>query len=295
MSGALAGRALGFIGIGRMGRPMCRHLAAAGARLTLHNRTRGTALALAGELSGVTVADSPAAAARASEAVVVNVADTPAVEAVLLGPAGVVAGLGTDALVIDMGTTAVTATRRFAAAVEAAGGHYVDAPVSGGVVGAEAASLAIMAGGSDAAFARARPILEVLGRNVTHCGGAGAGQVAKAANQMIVGLTIAAVAEAFALARKAGVEPAKIRAALAGGFADSRILQLHGQRMVEASFAPGGRAVLQRKDIRQALDLAAEVGIELPGLAANLGLWDRMIERGWGDLDHSALIKIYEQ
>ncbi len=290
----LGGRAIGFAGLGRMGRPMCRNLHAAGASLTLYNRTRAAAEALAAELPGAVVAASPRAMAEGSEVVIVNLADTPAVDAVLLAPSGVVEGIERGALVVDMGTTAVSATRRFAAAVEGKGGAYVDAPVSGGVVGAEDASLAIMAGGTDEAFRQALPILEVLGRNVTHCGRAGAGQVAKAANQMIVGLTIAAVAEAFALARRAGVDPARVRQALMGGFADSRILQLHGQRMVDGDFAPGGRAALHRKDIAQALDLAAEIGIALPATETNLALWDRMIERGWADLDHSAIYKLYE-
>ncbi|HLB81304.1 MAG TPA: NAD(P)-dependent oxidoreductase, partial [Dongiaceae bacterium] len=232
----------------------------------------------------------------AAETLIVDVTDTAAVEQVLLGddPPGAVAGLQSGGLIVDMGTTGVAATRRFAAAARAAGGDYVDAPVSGGVVGAEAASLTIMAGGGAAAFARALPVLRVLGRNVTHCGEAGAGQVAKIANQMIVGLTIGAVAEAMALARRAGVEPARLRAALTGGFADSRILELHGARMADGAFAPGGKAVIQRKDMLLALELAREVGIELPAVELNRRLWDRMVEKGWGELDHSALIKIYE-
>lgn len=292
----LAGRTLGFIGLGLMGRPMAANLLAAGAGLVVYNRTRARAEALAREAPGVAVADSPRDVAAAVETMIVDVTDTAAVEQVLLGesPAGAVAGLKPGGLIVDMGTTGVAATRRFAAAARAAGGDYVDAPVSGGVVGAEAASLTIMAGGGAAAFARALPVLRALGRNVTHCGEAGAGQVAKIANQMIVGLTIGAVAEAMALARRAGVEPARLRAALAGGFADSRILEVHGARMADGAFAPGGKAVIQRKDMLLALELAREVGIELPAVELNRRLWDRMIEKGWGELDHSALIKIYE-
>jgi 3-hydroxyisobutyrate dehydrogenase-like beta-hydroxyacid dehydrogenase len=170
----------------------------------------------------------------------------------------------------------------------------VDAPVSGGVVGAEAASLSIMVGARAQDFAAVKPILERLGRTITHCGGVGAGQVAKIANQMIVGLTIAAVAEAFALSKRAGVDPALVRQAIMGGFAQSRILELHGERMVTGRFEPGGRARLQRKDIAQALELAGEVGIELPSTSANLALWDRMIGQGLAELDHSGLYKIYE-
>lgn len=291
----LAGRRIGFCGLGLMGRAMCRHLRTAGAGLTVYNRTRATAEAFAAASPGTAVAASPREAAVAAELVILNLADTPAVEQVLLaGPAGLIEGLRPGALVVDMGTTAVTPTRRFAEAVRARGADWVDAPVSGGVVGAEAASLAIMAGGSDEAFARARPVLAVLGANITHCGGVGAGQVTKLANQLIVALTIGAVAEAFTLARRAGVDPAKVRQALAGGFAGSRILELHGQRMIAGSFAPGGRVALQRKDILQALELAAETGAELPATALSRQLWDRMVARGWGDLDHSALIKLYE-
>jgi len=292
----LAGRTLGFIGLGLMGRPMAANLLAAGAGLVVYNRTRARAEALAQGTPGVAVADSPRDVAAAVETMIVDVTDTAAVEQVLLGesPAGAVAGLKPGGLIVDMGTTGVAATRRFAAAARAAGGDYVDAPVSGGVVGAAAASLTIMAGGGAAAFARALPVLRALGRNVTHCGEAGAGQVAKIANQMIVGLTIGAVAEAMALARRAGVEPARLRAALAGGFADSRILEVHGARMADGAFAPGGKAVIQRKDMLLALELAREVGIELPAVELNRRLWDRMIEKGWGELDHSALIKIYE-
>jgi 3-hydroxyisobutyrate dehydrogenase-like beta-hydroxyacid dehydrogenase len=294
---ALSGRALGFVGIGRMGAPMCRHLAAAGARLRVFNRTRAAADALAAAspgTPGVIVAGSPREAAEGAEAAFINVSDTAAVEAVLLGESGVLAGLKPGGLVVDMGTTAVTPTRRFAAAVEARGGGYVDAPVSGGVVGAEQGTLSIMVGARDQDFARVKPILERLGRNITHCGGVGAGQVAKIANQMIVGLTIAAVAEAFALSRRAGVDPALVRRAIMGGFAQSRILDLHGERMVTGRFEPGGRARLQRKDIAQALELAGEIGIDLPSTKANLALWDRMIAQGHAELDHSGLYKIYE-
>ena len=290
MSGTLAGRTLGYVGLGRMGRAMVGNLVEAGAQLVVWNRTPGAL----SPSTAVRIAESAEAAAAASEMVIINVSDTPAVEAVLLGPAGILKGLATGKLVMDMGTTAYAATKAFAAKVAERGADYVDAPVSGGVVGAEDASLAIMVGASAKVFARVQPILGVLGRNVVHCGDVGAGQVAKTANQMIVGLTIGAVAEAFALARAAGVDPAKLRQALRGGFADSRILELHGQRMTEGSFAPGGRIALQWKDIRQALDLAQQVGVDLPGTKLNETLWRKMIDRGWGELDHSALIKLYE-
>ncbi len=289
--GALSGSTIGFVGLGLMGRPMSLNLQRADARLVIYNRSRAVVDALARD--GMTPADSPRAVAEQAPVVILMVADTPAVEKVLLGPEppGVIDGLEAGSLVIDMGTTAVTATRRFSARVEASGADYVDAPVSGGEVGARDGTLAIMAGGKDEAFARARPILEVLGRHVTHVGGTGAGQVAKAANQIIVGLTIGAVAEALALARKAGVDPARVREALSGGFADSRILELHGQRMIEGDFKPGGKVTTQHKDMAQALDLAREVGLALPATELTRSLYARLIDEGYGGLDHSALIK----
>ncbi len=288
----LAGMRIGFVGLGLMGRPMARNLHAAGARLAIHNRSRGPVEELSAE--GMMPAATPRAAAERSEIVIVMVSDTPAVEQVLSGPDGIVAGLAPGRIVVDMGTTAVEATRRFGGMVRAMGADFLDAPVSGGAVGAEAGTLSIMVGGGEDAFARAKPVFDVLGRNITHVGDIGAGQVAKTANQVIVGLTIEAVAEALTLARAAGVDPARVRAALTGGFADSRILELHGQRMIEGNFAPGGKVRTQRKDIAQALDLARALDLDLPALALNLDLWDRMIERGWDELDHSALIKLLD-
>jgi len=294
----LTGRRLGLVGLGRMGLPMARNLLEAGARLTVFNRTAATAERFIRDNPGAVAAATPAAVVAASEIIIVNVSDTPAVESLMTGPQGLLAGLATPArpprILIDMGTTAPAATRRFAEAAAKAGGAYLDAPVSGGVVGAEAGTLTIMVGGKDEDVARARPVLERLGSRVTHVGPSGAGQVAKAANQMIVALTIGAVAEAFALARTAHVDLPKLREALLGGFAQSRILDLHGQRMIEGRFEAGGRIRLQRKDVQQALEVAAEAGLELPGTQLNLKLWDEMIERGWGDLDHSALYKLYE-
>src|SRR3546814_5267598 len=213
----------------------------------------------------MTPAASPREAAESAEIVIVMVTNTPSCEAVMEGPDGVLAGLRPGTLVVDMGTTQVSATRRIAAAVEAKGCDYVDAPVSGGEVGAVEASLTIMAGGSDAAFARARPLFEAMGRNISHLGGVGAGQITKSANQVIVGMVIGAVAEALSLAKHAGVDPGKVRDALSGDFADSRILQLHGRRMVDGTFAPGGPVSVQRKAVAQAIALAAELGLPPPG------------------------------
>ncbi|MHA1597670.1 MAG: NAD(P)-dependent oxidoreductase [Alphaproteobacteria bacterium] len=285
----LQGQKIGFVGLGLMGRPMCRNLLKSGAEVIAWNRSPEP---LAESIAdGAIAAASPAEVARAADLVIVMVADTDAVEAVLKGDDGIIRALRPDSLVIDMGTTAVTATRGFVELVREAGGAYVDAPVSGGTLGAEAGELVVMAGGEAADIDRARPLFDVLGARLTHVGAVGTGQVAKAANQVIVGLTIGAVAEALMLARHAGVDPAKVRDALAGGFADSRILEVHGQRMIDNSFAPGGKATTQRKDLAQALDLAAELGIEMPATALCKDLYEKLIDMGDGDLDHAALIK----
>ena len=290
--GTLSDITFGFIGLGLMGRPISLNLHRAGAELIIYNRSRGVVDELVGV--GIEAATSPKDVAERAPIIMLMVSDTPAVERVLFGDDGVAQGLQTGAIVIDMGTTAVTATRNFAQQIKAKGAHYVDAPVSGGQVGAEAATLAIMVGASEDAFARAKPIFKVLAKNITHVGEVGAGQVAKAANQIIVGLTIGAVAEALALAKKAGVDPAKVRQALAGGFAASRILEVHGLRMVDQTFDPGGKATTQRKDLAQALELAQQLGMELPATALNRDLYDKLIEMGGGELDHSALIKVLE-
>ncbi|MCW9040403.1 MAG: NAD(P)-dependent oxidoreductase, partial [Rhodospirillales bacterium] len=286
----LAGQTIGFIGLGLMGKPMARNLKKAGATLVVSNRSQGVVAELAAE--GMAPNPNPRAVAEQADVVIVMLPDTPTVDKVLLGPDGVIEGIGPGSLVIDMGTTAVLDTRRFAEAVAAKGGDYVDAPVSGGTIGAEQASLTIMAGGTDAAFARAEPVLRAMGARVTHIGPVGTGQVAKAANQMIVGLTIGAVAEALALAKKAGADPAKVREALKGGFADSRILEVHGERMIKGTFQPGGKCVTQRKDMDQAIKLAAHVEMEVPATSLSRDLYDRLIAEGDGELDHSALYRL---
>ena len=285
----LEGWTIGFIGLGLMGRPMCRNLQKAGARVIVHNRSRAPVDELAAE--GMEPAQGPADVAAKSDIVIMMLTNTPAVEAVLLGDGGVIESVKPGSLVVDMGTTKVLSTRDYADQVRAKGGDYIDAPVSGGAVGAEAGNLTIMAGGSDEAMARIQPVFDVLGAKTTHIGAVGAGQVAKAANQVIVGLTIGAVAEAFTLARKAGADPALVRQALQGGFADSRILELHGQRMIDGAFEPGGRSSVQRKDLDQALELANTLDLELPATSLCRDLFDKLIEAGHGDLDHSALIK----
>lgn len=289
----LEGYKLGFIGLGLMGRPMCRHLHDAGAQLTVHNRSRAAAEQMV--QPGIVAAESPAEVASCTEILVLMVSDTPAVEAVLFGTNGVIEGLRSGSLVIDMGTTAAQATREFADRLKRAGADLIDAPVSGGQMGAQDASLSIMAGGEDAAIERARPLFEVLGKHLTHVGGVGAGQVAKAANQIIVGLNIGAVAEALALAECAGVDKAKVREALLGGFAASRVLEVHGRRMIEENFTPGAKVATQHKDLRQALELGASYDLSLPATRLNMDLYRILIEQGEGALDHSALFKLYQE
>jgi len=288
--GPLQGRRIGFAGLGLMGRPMALHLLAAGAELSVWNRTRSVADRLA--RPGMHICDTPGELARRADTVVLMLADTHAVEQVLFGPQGLAEGLRAGALVIDMGTTAVVPTREFARRLAESAVEFVDAPVSGGEIGAIDANLTIMAGGPDGAIARARPLLTELGKQITHIGAVGAGQVAKAANQVIVGLNIGAVAEALALVEAAGVDPAKVREALLGGFAGSRVLEVHGQRMIEGTFAPGARITTQHKDMHQACELAALLGQPLPATELGRTLFQRAIDRGDGDLDHSALIRV---
>ncbi len=289
----LTGHKVGFIGLGLMGRPMSLQLHRAGARVVVHNRSRGVVHALSA--LGLQAAESAQQVAEQSDTIVLMLSDTMAVREALFGRNGVSEGLRSGHLLIDMGTTGALETREFAEIVMARGAEFVDAPVSGGVVGAEAADLTIMVGGSDTAYDRAIPLLSCLGKRITRVGDVGAGQVAKAANQVIVGLTIGAVAEAFSLARAAGVDPSKVQQALKGGFADSRILELHGRRMIERNFAPGGKVVTQRKDMRQALELAATLDLELPATELNERLYEQLIQQGGGELDHSALIKVIEK
>ena len=288
----LEGKTIGFIGLGLMGKPMARNLKRAGADVVVHNRSQAPMEELAAE--GMRVAATPAETAMRSDTVITMLTDTPALEKVIAGKSGILEAAGPDTLVIDMSTAKMLATKDLAARIKKCGGAYVDAPVSGGTMGAKQGTMSIMVGGDESALARAMPILKVLGGKVTHVGGIGAGQVVKAANQVIVGLTICAVAEALVLAKHAGVDPAKVRKALGGGFADSKILEVHGQRMIEDSFLPGARSTVQRKDMDQALELAATLGIELPATSLSRDLYDDLIAMGHGDLDHAALIKVID-
>jgi 2-hydroxy-3-oxopropionate reductase len=282
---------IGFIGLGVMGRPMAGHLIDAGHKLHLH-RVKEVSQFLVDK--GGTAMPSARAVAEAAEVIILIVPDTPDVETVLFGKDGVAEGLGEGKLVIDMSSISPVATKDFASRIEALGCDYVDAPVSGGEVGAKNAALTIMAGGKPAAFERARPLFEKMGKNITLVGGVGDGQTAKVANQIIVGLTIEAVAEALTFARKAGADPAKVREALMGGFAQSRILELHGERMIKRTFEPGFRIRLHRKDLALAVDAARALNISLPNAAATQQLMNAAVARGDGEKDHSGLIQTLE-
>ncbi|MFT5466275.1 MAG: 3-hydroxyisobutyrate dehydrogenase-like beta-hydroxyacid dehydrogenase [Verrucomicrobiales bacterium] len=295
MDKPLQGQRIGFIGLGVMGKPMAGHLHAAGAALTIHNRSQGVIQQQLGEWAGVASADSSAEVAEKlpGEVIVLMLTNTPAVEAVA---ESLTSTLKPGTLVIDMSTTSVSKTREWAEKVKALGGGWVDAPVSGGQFGAEGASLAIMAGGGEADFERAKPILEVMGAKITHLGPVGAGQITKLANQTIVGIGVAALAEALTLAKSAGVDPAKVRDAIRGGFAESRLLEEHGERMVNGDFEPGGRATYQLKDVREARQLMRDLDLDLPMLSRNVELWEEMVdERGMGEVDHSGIFKMYEE
>jgi 2-hydroxy-3-oxopropionate reductase len=284
---------IGFIGLGIMGQPMAGNLLAAGYPLTVHSRSRGPVDELVA--AGATCAGSPREVAATSDVVITMLPDSPDVEVVVLGPDGVADGVREGALYIDMSTIGPAVSRRIAVVLSERGVDAVDAPVSGGEPAAREGNLSIMAGGSEEAVERARPIFEVLGKATTHIGPAGAGQVAKAANQVVVALTIQAVAEALTLARKAGVDPARVRAALLGGFAQSRILDLHGQRMLDGAYDPGFKLRLHRKDLAIALQLGREEHAPLFATAQAAELMDALLAQGAGDRDHSALATVYEQ
>ena len=284
---------IGFIGLGNMGWPMAGHLHDAGADLTVWNRSEAPTRRAAER--GMAVAADPAAVAEAAGdgIICLNLTHT-AVVADLVDR--LVPGLAPGATVIDFGTTGYEETLAFAALVAAHGASWIDAPVSGGEVGAKAWNLTIMAGGDEAIFQKVLPVLKIVGGKVTHMGRQGAGQVTKLANQLIVAQTIDAVAQALRMAELAGVDAGLVREALRGGFAESRILELHGDRMVRRDFAPGGRSELQLKDVRLMSELAARVGLQSSTLENSRALWEHFVhELGHGDLDHSGLFKLYEQ
>ena len=283
---------IGFIGLGIMGSPMAGQLIKGGHRVHLHSRS-GVPQALI-DAGGASCA-SPKEVAQKSEIVITMVPDTPHVETVLFGENGVAHGLTRGKTVVDMSSISPLATKEFAKKIAALGCDYLDAPVSGGEVGAKAASLTIMVGGSEAAFARVKPLFELMGKNITLVGGNGDGQTTKVANQIIVALTIEAVGEALLYASKAGADPAKVRQALMGGFASSRILEVHGERMVKRTFAPGFRIELHQKDLNLALSTGRQLGVALPNTATAQELFSACAANGFAALDHSALVRALEK
>ncbi len=283
---------IGFIGLGIMGRPMAANLLRGGHALHLHSRSGVPDELLA---AGGRACAAPREVAARSEVIVTMLPDTPDVEQVLLGPGGVAEGLAPGKLVVDMSSISPLETKRFAARIRSLGCEYLDAPVSGGELGARNATLTIMVGGSEAAFARARPLFDLLGKNVTLVGGTGDGQTCKVANQIIVALTIEAVAEALVFARKAGADPARVRQALLGGFAASRVLEVHGERMLKRSFDPGFRIELHQKDLGLALAGARALGLSLPNTAATQELLNACAAAGLSRRDHSALVTAIER
>jgi 2-hydroxy-3-oxopropionate reductase len=282
---------IGFIGLGIMGRPMALNLKNAGHDLIVPERKTLTAEVRA---AAEVVADGKSVAAKA-EVLILIVPDTPDVETVLFGPNGAAEGLKRGTLVIDMSSISPLATKEFAKKINALGCDYLDAPVSGGEVGAKQATLTIMVGGPEAAFARAKPLFEAMGKNITHVGNEpGAGQICKVANQIIVALNIQAVSEALVFAAKAGADPAKVRGALMGGFASSRILEVHAERMLKGTFDPGFRIRLHQKDLNLALTAAKELGLSLPNTAIAQQMFSSCAAHGGADLDHSALVLAIE-
>ncbi|RJG10745.1 2-hydroxy-3-oxopropionate reductase [Massilia cavernae] len=282
---------IGFIGLGIMGHPMARNLQDGGHQLLVQDRP-----SVPGDIveSGATLCATVADVARGADVIILMVPDTPQVEEVLFGADGVAAGLSAGKTVIDMSSISPIATKEFAQRINALGCDYLDAPVSGGEVGAKAATLTIMVGGPEQAFEAARPLFDLMGKNITLVGGNGDGQTTKVANQIIVALNIQAVSEALLFASKAGADPAKVRQALMGGFAASRILEVHGERMIKRTFQPGFRIELHQKDLNLALQGAKALGVALPNTATASQLMQACAAHEMAGLDHSALCRALE-
>ena len=283
---------VGFIGLGIMGKPMAGHLIAGGHSLFLKGGRKGVPAELisAGGQECATAAE----VARKSDVVIMMVPDTPDVEKVLFGEDGVAEGLSAGKIVVDMSSISPIETKVFAEKVAGLGAAYLDAPVSGGEVGAKNAALSIMVGGDDASFETVRPLFELMGKTITLVGPAGSGQVAKVANQIIVALTIEAVAEGLVFAAKAGADPAKVRQAITGGLATSRILELHGERMIKRTFDPGFRIELHQKDLNLALQGAKALGVALPSTAIAQQLFSVCVANGGAGWDHSGMVRALE-
>ncbi len=283
---------IGFIGLGIMGRPMCLHLLSSGYQVTV---LRGSSSAGILAEAGAKLVENPLEVAQNSEVVITCLPDSPEVESIVLGKNGLLEGLSKGKLYIDMSTIAPSTATKVHQALTAKGIQALDAPVSGGEGGAKSASLSIMVGGDQAAFDRALPIFEKMGKNIVRIGEAGSGQVTKACNQIVVAMNIQAVAEALNLARVAGVDVAKVREALLGGFAQSRILEVHGQRYIDRNFQPGFKIKLHKKDLNIVLQTSDQLNVPVPGASLVAKQMDRLIEQGKGDLDHSALALLLEE
>ena len=284
--------AIGFIGLGIMGRPMALNLIKGGHTLFLHSRS-GVPEDLTA--AGGHACRSAREVASQADVIITMVPDTPDVEAVLFGPDGVADGLSAGKAVVDMSSISPIATKLFAQRIGELGCEYLDAPVSGGEVGAKNATLSIMVGGSESTFARIRPIFELMGKNITLVGGNGDGQTCKVANQIVVALTIEAVGEALLFASKAGADPARVRQALMGGFAASRILEVHGERMINRTFDPGFRVELHQKDLNLALSGARALGVSLPNTSTAQELFNACAAQGGAKWDHSAMVRALEK
>jgi 2-hydroxy-3-oxopropionate reductase len=284
---------LGFIGLGIMGKPMALRLLRAGYPLVVFNRSQGPVNELVA--TGAVGGKSLRHVAEQSDVVITMLPDSPDVEKAILGSKGVLEGLHSGGLIIDMSTVLPSLARHISRVAEQRDCSTLDAPVSGGQIGAENGTLSIMVGGSDAAFERAKPILENMGKNIVHMGEAGAGQITKAANQIVCSGTIAAVGEALVMAKKAGVDPGRVREALLGGFAQSRILEVHGNRMLHRNFQPGFKLKLHRKDMAIVLDTARELGVALPVSSIVTELMNALMASSGGELDHSALVTVFEK
>ena len=282
---------IGFIGLGIMGTPMVMNLIAAGHQLFVHTRSKMPAPIAQ---SNATICLNAQGVAERADIIITMLPDTPDVETVLFGDKGVVAGLSTGKVVIDMSSISPIATKQFAQRINKLGCEYLDAPVSGGEVGAINATLSIMVGASESAFERVKPVLEVLGKNITLVGRNGDGQTAKVANQIIVALNIEAVSEALLFAARAGADPAKVREALMGGFASSKVLEVHGDRMVKRTFQPGFRIALHQKDLSLALSTARTLGLSLPNTATAQELFNACSAHGGMGWDHSAMVRALE-
>ncbi len=283
---------VGFIGLGIMGRPMALNLHQAGHSLSVHARRPESMTPLAE--AGAATAMSPAECAARSDVVFTMVSDTPDVEEVIFGPGGVAEGIAPGGVVVDMSTISPSATRSMAERLAGQGVQMLDAPVSGGDLGAINGTLSIMVGGEASAFERVLPLFQAMGKNIVHIGASGAGQVCKACNQVVVGATIAGVAEAILLARSSGVDPARVREALLGGFAASRILEVHGRRMIEGDYAPGFKARLHQKDMGIVAAAARELGLALPGAAQTGQYLNALMGMGLGEDDSAAIYRVLE-